>query len=208
LIVYPVSGYTGNRFYFAHHRLTDTETFELTKSVLTVLGEATYADIVVKLYPGQFDSLQHSTKRWLDGRSWSHIRTVTGGGYGSWIGAADLIVIDSPSTVLVQSVLGRSRLLVYAGVYRFVEIGLAALTRRASVFSDRAEFLASLEYILENRDFDNSSYRDDDFARSYCGEPDAEPAANIVRAVVRMAHAAEVENAGKATLVRPEVSEK
>lgn len=189
IIVYPLAGYTGNRFYFAHHRLTDTATFELAKRVITTLSVATYADVIVKVYPGQLDSLQQPIDRWLAQASWPNVKTVSGGRFADLLANASLIVIDSPSTVLVQSVLSDARLVVHTGVYKFVDSALALLRRRANVFASAAPFLECLATIVKLRDFDNAPYRNDEFATEFCGGPDRDAVACMAETLLQMCNA-------------------
>jgi hypothetical protein len=188
MIVYPVSGYTGNRFYFAKHRLTDTEAFELMKQVLLVLGTATYADVVVKLYPGQADELQRATQEWIERQQWSHVRAVATGAYSSLLAEADVVVIDSPSTVLVQSVLSACRLIVYTGVYEMGASAVDLLRRRADIFDERSAFMEHLKKVIDRREFVTEANSNDDFAAEYCGSHCVDAKGAIVQALVRISN--------------------
>ena len=67
---------------------------------------------------------------------------------------ADVIVIDSASTVLVEAVATDRKVLLFNRIFPFTVQGLASIRKRVGYSEDLDEFLGMLEDTLDRQDFD------------------------------------------------------
>lgn len=167
-VVYPLASYIKNFIHYSNSRLALTEYFEVNRRILSVLGRFPQVEVIVRPHPAwQFKANFSPLRNWIMRQGWQHIRIEADGSTTAAMQTAHLIVIDSPSTVLLQAAATDSKILVFNGIFKMTEAGLAALKKRAIYSDDLNSFLALLENTLLRRDFDNSSCRNDEFLRLY-----------------------------------------
>jgi hypothetical protein len=168
LVVYPLASYLKNAIYYDSSRLALTEYFSINQRVLEILGRHDGMDVVVRPHPASdFREQVRALEQWVHGKGWSHVTFRPEGESFAIMGAADLVVIDSPSTILLHAVLTDARIVAYNGIFNFTETGLRLLQKRITITNSIEEFLRRLQEMLERRDFDNSAFRNQEFAEAY-----------------------------------------
>lgn len=167
-VVYPLASYVKNFIHYSHSRLALTEYYEINRRILQTLGKFPDVDVVVRPHPAwRFKANAAALQDWAERQGWTHIHFETKDSAFAAMVEADLIVIDSPSTVLLQAVATDRKILLLNRVFPLTELGAAALKRRV-VYSDKLDsFLALLEDTLRRRDFCNRCYQDSTFLRLY-----------------------------------------
>lgn len=167
IVLYAPTGYYGNAQYPLLYR--DTEYFRLQRRVVEMFARVGKYQYVVKRYPwglvGPKDPLP-DVIRALDAPA---IRVVEGVPFSEAMWAADLLVVDFPSTTLLQALLSRKPIALLADS-RHTQISpeaRALLERRVTLAGCADEFLAVLERALLAGDFRDLSEPDESFLRSY-----------------------------------------
>lgn len=167
-VVYPLASYVKNFIHYSNSRLALTEYFEVNRHILKVLGRFPEIEVIVRPHPAwQFEENWVPLNNWTQQQGWQHIRFESGGSTLAAMQTANLILIDSPSTVLLHAVTTDARILVFNRIFPMTERGLATLKKRV-IYSDNLDaFVGLLEDILNRQDFDNSHYQDNEFLRLY-----------------------------------------
>ncbi len=167
-IVYPLASYVKNFIHYTNSRLTLTEYFEINRRILQVLGKFPELDVIVRPHPArQFRENVEAIKSWVRHQKWDHICFETDGSAIKTMQGADLIIIDSPSTVLLHAVTTDVKILVFNRIFKMLEEGLTALKKRVFYSEDLDAFVKRLEEILVTQDFDNAQYKNDEFLCQY-----------------------------------------
>jgi hypothetical protein len=168
LVVYPLASYTKNFIHYSNSRLAVTEYFEMNRKILGVLGQ--FADVDVEVHPHpawRFEENAVSIKDWIERQGWEHIRVTDRGSTVAAMKRADLIIIDSPSTVLLQAVTTDRKILLLNRAFPMTEMGLTSLKKRVVYSEDLDSFLQVLKDTLQHRDFNNDPFKDDSFLRLF-----------------------------------------
>lgn len=167
-IAYPLASYAKNFLPFSNSRLSLTEYFEVNMRILEVLGKFPDTDVVVRPHPAvPFRRSARAIEEWAGSKGWGHVRFAWDGDTVGAMREADLVVIDSPSTVLLHAATTDAKILVFNRIFPMTAEGRASLEKRASYREDLDAFLALLTEVLEKRDFDNAPFRNPDFLRLY-----------------------------------------
>lgn len=167
-VVYPLASYAKNFVPYSNTRLTVSEYFELNRRILGLLAEFPDFDVRVRPHPApSFKQNCEPLETWVGQQGWRHITFEWAGSTVAAMQAADLVIIDSPSTVLLQAAATTARIFVLNCAFPMTEEGLAALAKRVTYSEDLHEFLSLLRDGLRRRDFKNSAYESDEFLRLY-----------------------------------------
>jgi hypothetical protein len=168
LVVYPLASYTKNFIHYSNSRLAVTEYFEMNRKVLGVLGQ--FADVDVEVHPHpawRFEENAASIEEWIEGQGWDHIRVTDRGSTVAAMKRSDLIVIDSPSTVLLQATATNSKIMLLNLAFPMTELGLTSLKKRVVYSEDLDSFLQVLKDTLQHQYFNNDPFKDDSFLRLF-----------------------------------------
>lgn len=148
-VLYPLTSYVRNAIMYSNRRLAVTEYFETNRRILAALAETAEAEIVVRPHPGTaFLAHVAALRGWAAARGWRNVRfELEGDGFDA-MQDADLIVIDSPSTVFLDAAATDVPILVYNPIFPMTEEGLAAVLRRAGYAEDLDEFVELIRLTL------------------------------------------------------------
>lgn len=166
-VVYLLASYTKNFTHYSHSRLAVTEYFEINRAILRVLGRFSEVDVTVRPHPAwQFRQNATALQEWAERQGWRHVHFETRGSTVDAMLNADLIVIDSPSTILVQAVATDRKILLLNRSFPMTETGSAALRKRVGYREELEPFLVLLEETLRRGDFDVGELNEE-FLRLY-----------------------------------------
>jgi hypothetical protein len=166
-VVYPLASYAKNFIPYSNSRLAQTEYFEVNRAILRVLGRHPEVNVLVRPHPGRpFRENASSLQEWAALQSWAHIVFDSSGSAVDMLLDADVIIIDSPSTVMMQAVATDRKVLIFNRAFPLTGQGLASIRKRVSYSEDLEEFLGRLEDTLDRQDFDAGG-PDEEFLRLY-----------------------------------------
>jgi spore coat polysaccharide biosynthesis protein SpsF len=149
-ILYVTTGYFGNQMYVSYeHPFHDNELWEVQKAILGALGNRRRA--MVKPHPSGSDADQF--EEFIRDRGYGNLTVVRDPGmsFADLLGDADTVIIDFPSTTLLQAIAAGKTVFVFTGHLRLGEKALALLQKRAYVRSDLREFIGLLRDYLDGK---------------------------------------------------------
>lgn len=167
-VVYPLASYAKNYIPYSNSRLTLGEYFEVNRAILSVLGKHPEYDVIVYPHPApSFRANAQALERWSERQQWPHVSFDWNGDTVKAMQAADLIVIDSPSSVMLQATTTRRKIMLYNGIFPMTVEGVAALRKR-TVYHDQLDtFVEELDRTLTARDVDIARLDNEEFVRAY-----------------------------------------
>jgi hypothetical protein len=162
-ILYVTTNYFHNSLYIGYaHKIQDIHFWETQKEIIKQLG-AISRDTVIKLHPG-FTQCAHFSD-YISDQGFTNIRLITNNpSFTSLLHESEIIIIDFPSTTLLQAIASRKTVFV---LIRFLELTNTAkqlLKKRAYCADDTREFLEMIEAYLQGKpisqrpDPDNSEF--------------------------------------------------
>ncbi|HEX2022061.1 MAG TPA: hypothetical protein VHH36_05065, partial [Candidatus Thermoplasmatota archaeon] len=136
-VVYPLTGYVKNRIMYAGRRTTLTEYFSTNRRILEALAAVPGASVLVRPHPAaEFRASVDALTAWARDRGMDNVAFRSGGSAHDEFCAADLVVVDSPSTVLLDAATAPTRLAVFNGVFDMLPEALDALRLRVSLYGE------------------------------------------------------------------------
>ena len=167
VVVYAPTGYYGHVQYPMLYR--DTEYFNLQRRVVELFAKVGRHQYVVKRFPWGLVGLKDPLPDVVRSLDTPAIRVVEAVPFSEAMWAADLLVVDFPSTTLLQALVSRKPIMVLADS-RHMQLSSEAralLERRVTISESADEFLAALETALLAGEFRDLPEPDESFLRSY-----------------------------------------
>jgi hypothetical protein len=166
-VLYATTNYYGNWFYVsAPSAFLDLEFWETQKSILDLLGQSG-KKTAFKLHPSQ--SSEENLYEFLEMRGYRNITPFkTERTFLDLLGRSETVVLDFPSTTLLQSVAAGKPVFVLTKHLKLTERALPVLGRRAWCTDDLSHFLAMLRgYLDEDIRETGPDLRDTQFLERY-----------------------------------------
>lgn len=150
-IVYGTTALDHNYWYAARRVTSDSEQYRIHRQILATIARIEGIDVVLKTHPASGLVGERASPIELDvPEEWPHVRLAKARHFAEVIRDADVIVLDLPSTTLLQAVETEASIYVFNDVIEWDRKALAALRRRAFVSADLDEFCQRLERDLIN----------------------------------------------------------
>jgi len=147
IILYATTNYFHNSLYVGYdHRIQDIEFWETQKGIITLLGSVS-SDVVVKLHPGFSQCSQIS--EFIRDKRFSRISLVKDDpSFPSLVHNSEIIVIDFPSTTLLQAIASKKTVFVLLKYLTLTDSAEQFLKKRAYCSKDPGEFMDMIEAYL------------------------------------------------------------
>ena len=170
-IVYVPTALMGDWRYFSNHIYPDIWYWRLQRAVVQRCSQARHIRLIVKLDPR--DEVVNPLERWTRSRRLRHCRFIRHRPFTAFLERADLFIIDNPSTTLLEALTTQKPILVFADerFLRFYPEAAELLRRRASFSTTPDAFLAELDTMLSQPEWQPPQPLDDAFLRAYGTEP-------------------------------------
>ncbi len=141
--LYVTAPYKNNNLYVGSSSLrTDNELWATQKRILDILGRLNVKTIF-KLHPSQCND-EH-IRDFLTERGYVNIRPIKReASYVDLLAKAPCVILDSPTTTLLQALAAKKTIFAYQGHIRFTEYARSLLDKRAYVGDDLDEFTGLL----------------------------------------------------------------
>jgi hypothetical protein len=161
-ILYITSSVYQNSLYISHYPPPSDNLFWRTqKAIVDILGKHAEYSIIMKLHPSQIykdiNFLCYVNERGFGNFDFVKNEKTT----GELLSWADIIVLDLPSTVLLESLTTNKPLFVYMGHVHFDVKANHLLNNRAVCHENLEDFISNLEDFLTNRIFPKDLYNKD-----------------------------------------------
>ena len=125
-VLYVVTGMNGNQHYGPYHTLSDIDYFGHEKEVLQALAQVPNVNVVVKTHFHNY--VPNPIDDYVSSEGLAHTDVVSEGRLVDLLPNADVVVIDFPSTTLLQTLIARKPVVfVDCGAHRYTEEGLKLL---------------------------------------------------------------------------------
>ena len=164
--VYVVTLLMGDRRYFTLHAYPDIQYWRLQRQVIERLSHADI-ELIVKLDPR--DMVPNPLKSWARRQRVKRCRFVRDVSFAEVLGRGDLIIIDSPSTTLLQALATHKPVIAFAD-RRFIHFTPEAtgLLRKRAVFSTTPEeFFRDIDAAVHTPSWGPVSPVNDEFLSRY-----------------------------------------
>ena len=166
-VVYVPTLLMGDRRYFSRHIFPDIWYWRLQREVIRLCSRFPDVRLLVKRYPR--DNVQNPIEAWIRHEGIRNCHVLRRAPLSDVLDQADLFIIDSPATTLLQALTTSKQILVYADhrYMRFHPEAVARLTARATFSTTRVEFLRDIERALHAPDWSLPEPIHTDFLRAY-----------------------------------------
>lgn len=147
-VVYALANLAGDGRYFSWHQYPDIWHWRAEREVIDICAATPGVRLLVKLHPAPDPT--SPLEAWIRARHGETVQIVRETPFLDAIEDADLVVIDTPSTTLLQALVARKPIVVY-GDERFLHPdrqALAPLESAVRYAHDRKTFLAQLRAAL------------------------------------------------------------
>jgi hypothetical protein len=150
-ILYVTTNYAGNRLYVSYEDpFHDNELWETQKAIIDLLGRHRGTS-VLKIHPGAL-SRAHIDEYIEDQGFGEKIRVIQREkSFEDLLSGADAVIIDFPSTSLLQALAAGKTIFVLTRHARLLEEAMALLRKRAYCTGDLGEFTGMIRAYLEGR---------------------------------------------------------
>lgn len=169
-ILWPFGGYYGNNWYCGFSppytdRLYYQEQMLILNNLLVMLGKYENLSITIKLYNSRFlsgdppwvnDILQTAKIKIIHDRH-SFVELLSN---------HQIVIIDTPTTILLQAVATRLPVFVLNSVIRWPDEAISLLKKRAYCFESASELMSGLEQYIEGKYYD-TNLKDESFLKKY-----------------------------------------
>ncbi len=149
-ILYATNNYSSNNFYVSPDTiLHDNQLWNTQKKILDVLGK-NKADTIFKLHPGQ--NLDENLYEYISKNDYSQIKIIKNQkSFTDLIKEADIIIIDFPSTILLEAIAAKKIVFVLLKHQKIVHRAFKLLKKRVYCSNDVDEFVSMIAYFLNNQ---------------------------------------------------------
>jgi hypothetical protein len=148
--LYVTTNYFHNSLYVGYdHRIQDIEFWETQKGIINLLGSVS-SDVVVKLHPGFSQCSQVS--EFIQDRRFNRITLVKDNpSFISLLHSSDIIIIDLPSTTLLQAIASGKIVFVLLKYLTLTDTAERLLKKRAYCSENLIEFLDMIDGYLNGK---------------------------------------------------------
>ena len=145
VVLYVATCLMGNRFYAPHNR--SCRYYRLLERAIDALESNRGIRIIVKLH-SRADSCFNPMAERLAARG-SQLEVVTNGPLEPWLDASDLVVVDLPTTSMLEALSRGRRVLAYCdtAVFRLAERARPLLERAVQLETDEHRFIERLRHL-------------------------------------------------------------
>lgn len=149
-ILYATSNYSLNDFYISPDTiLYDNQLWNTQKKILDVLGK-NKVDAIFKMHPGQ--KLDEHLYEYISKNNYSRMKIIKNQkSFTNLIKDADIIIIDFPSTILLEAIAAKKIIFVFLKHQKIVPRAFKLLKNRVYCSNDIDEFVSMIACFLNNQ---------------------------------------------------------
>jgi len=161
-ILYITAAGYQNHLYISHYPpFSDNLFWQTQKAIIDTLGKHSEYSIIMKLHPSAYYR-KLNFQCYVDEKKYSNFEFVMNEkSVEELLLLADIVILDIPSTVLLQSLVTRKPVFVYMGHARFDQNPSQLLMKRAVCDENLEEFISKLEDYLTNKIYSKDPYNKD-----------------------------------------------
>ena len=186
--LYVVTTLMGDQRYFSLHMYPAIWYWRLQRQVVERLSRSADVELMIRLDPR--DEVPNPLEAWVRRQRLRSCRILRETPFAEALAMADLFIIDSPSTTLLQALTTDKPILAFADhrFMRFHPKAIALLNKRATLSTTPQDFLRDIETALRAPSWDPLTSPDDEFLHGY-GTPGADggSADRVVKALWEIA---------------------
>lgn len=152
-ILYVTTNYFHNSLYVGYaHNIQDIEFWETQKEIINVLGSFS-CDTVLKLHPGYYQHTHFA--EYVKDKQYNHIKIVKNEpAFPFLLHNSDIIIIDFPSTTLLQAIASRKTVFVLLKHLTLTAKAQQLLKKRAFCSENLEEFLEMIVAYLNRKNLE------------------------------------------------------
>jgi hypothetical protein len=186
-VLYASMTFLQNRLYISNSPpFSDNQQWLTLKNILNVLGKHVEIHTIIKMKPIYREP---PIKEYSEEKGYDNFQFIWDEyGFIDLLPKADIIVLDVPSTILLQSLTTKKPIFVYTGQLNIDETALKMLNKRAYCYDDLNTFTSKLNEFLSGRGIGDVDYTNTEFLEHYgMYELDGkagERAANTVKSII------------------------
>lgn len=156
------SGYQNNLYISYFPPFSDNLFWKTQKAIVDVLGSHNECSVIMKLHPSNI-YIDPDIQSYVKSRGYNNFEFIkTEKTISDLLSIADVVVIDMPSTTLLQALTTKKPIFVFMGHIKFDAEPLRLLENRAVCRENLGEFISDLnEYLTNNnynKDLHNNNY--------------------------------------------------
>ncbi len=187
-VIYVPSSLMGDWRYHSYHMSPDIWYWRLEQEIIKIFGHFPEIQFIAKLYPKEF--VNNPIDDWLRQNPLPNVKIVREVPFSKFLHDADLFIIDSPTTTLVQAVTTNKKIILYADrtFFRFDPYALELAKKRVVFSETKEQFFRDIERVLGEDDWTLPEPVNDEFLKGYGTYlNDGKSAERAVRTLVELA---------------------
>ncbi|MBI4284059.1 MAG: hypothetical protein HY663_06280 [Chloroflexi bacterium] len=166
-VVYVPASLMGDQRYHSYHMCPDIWYWHHLRELVTIFGHFPEIQFTIKLYPKEFT--KNPIDDWLRRNPLPNVTIVRDVPFIKFLPDADLFIMDSPTTTLVQAVTTDKKIILYVDrtFFRFEPHALELVKKRVVFSENKGQFLKDIARVLGEDDWSLPEPVNDEFLRSY-----------------------------------------
>lgn len=165
VILYLITAMTGNHRYISYQQPSDSDYFGIQRRITSVLGSHSEYQVVIKNHPA---SPYFPLKTWILREKWSHIKTLSEPPFSELLNLADTVIIDTPTTTLLQALQRECSIYVFNNCFRWEPNTIQALQQCVFYANDIDVFCKQLDADLTSQQVLLPRVSSDRYKNLYC----------------------------------------
>ena len=167
-VLYVTTHYFQNLNYIAVDPFfSDNLLWIVQKNIMDVLAKSEQDEVIIKLFPNEMYREPPLRKYALD-MGYTNIKFFKQElRFIDLLDKADAVIMDDPTTVLVESLTTKKPIFAYTGHLYIDERNLKKLKKRAYCYSDLSTFTEALDKFLSGKDIGRIDYNNTEFLEYY-----------------------------------------
>lgn len=166
-VIYVSSSLMGDQRYHAYHIHPDIWNWRLQRELIKIFGHFPEIQFIAKLHPR--DIVKNPIDDWFRHNPIPNVKIVRDVPFSKLLHHADLIIMDHPSTTLVQALTTNKKIILYADrtFFRFDPHALELVKKRVVFSETKEQFFKDIERVLNEDDWALPEPINDEFLRGY-----------------------------------------
>jgi hypothetical protein len=167
-ILYVTSTYYRNNLYISFPPpYSDNQLWYVQKGIVSVIGAQREYDVIIKLHPS-LKYREPPLRAYVKEKGFSNCRFIRNErSFRDLLTLADIIVMDTGSTTLLQALTTNKTIFLYTGHLHIDQVALELLNKRAYCFDNIKTFISKLNNFLSGKDIGKVDHNNTEFLEYY-----------------------------------------
>lgn len=166
-VIYVSSSLMGDLRHHSYHVCPDIWYWRLEQEIIKIFGHFPEIQFIAKLHPKE--PVKNPIDDWFRQNPLPNVKIVRDVPFRKFLYDADLLIIDHPSTILVQALTTNKKIILYTDrtFFRFDPHAVELIKKRVVFSETKEQFFKDIERVLGEDDWTLSEPINEEFLRAY-----------------------------------------